>query len=373
MGVTGRKRNLPGLRAGLEGCFARLFGPAVAFTLSDYDRAQFSSLFRSPISWDDAKRIGAEDLRWWRTLSDKRSALILAHNGGAVAVLRRSGGMITGLELNEGEAGRRLLGKHGFRPSDAVREEMKREFRPGRPVAEAVSAAFPRGGVVELGTVAGKRRIRLGTRGVLEVRLDRDMVRSHSFVVGADAMELIEAFEADNTWRHPTFEGGHISARTRSEAYLYVAVHGGDVEQSRLLAGTFEVVATIPTGRRLFRFHLDDATEDTAPHELGPGVSSCLDPSDLVLFASRVRADLPESVAEGTALRHAGLLAQASAGLTQAIRFIPQGEELPPLGIYRTRTGEYHRMTHPDLYRRSELESESRLLSALSLQWWVKA
>ena len=156
-----------------------------------------------------------------------------------------------------------------------------------------------------------------------------------------------------------------VEARTPEEARLFVAVMRGQIVAERWGDG-LEVLAYTPEGTRRFVFAVDRRAD--APLDFGPGTSRCLDAAELVLFASRVERELPERPVQARAV-HGRLLALASAGLLEAVRFVPPGEERVPTGVFHNQIGDHLRATQPDRFTLPHLLDEAARLDALAREW----
>lgn len=337
------------------------------FELTRDDRDRFLRAFTPPFTWSAAAQ-AYEELRFWRVLREEPGRVLLQHGTGAVAELTRRGDTIVTLQLHEGPAAEPFVRTYGFQPTDEERARVQRFLTRGARLEAALSEAFPRLlGVVELPADAlmggQRRRFSIGTGGILEVDVDRDgAIRACRWLTGGRALDVFLNHLEQKHWAVPDYPGNPVRVRSPEEADLFLAVQKGEPLERREVAGRHEVLARVPEGRYRFVF------------ELTPGAdrSPCLDPADLVLFASRVERELPATPADTTPrrrVRHRELLRMAAWGLREAIRFVPPGEELPPLGIYHTRAGEFFRMTNPERFRPAALEASAQRLEALAERW----
>ena len=346
------------------------------FRLSHDDRAAFLADFEPPFRW--SRLNCGECLRFWHVIHMEPGRILLQHGTGAVAILTRQDDLVSRVELVEGEAAEPHLRNHAFQVGDDLRERFRRALTVGRPAYAAMkAAATPSSGVTALDRIVepdGKERwrYRASWGGVLEVRVDTDgAVLGHRWHTGGEALDLLIAHQTARFWEVPCFPGKPVEARTPAEVRLFVAVLRGTVLASRDRTGLLEVLTQLPEGRRRLFFRVE-RPEVAGRHQLGTGTSRALDPADLLLFAARVERELPAEPAEALPERreyHHDILLLAAAGLRQAARFIPEDQDLPPLGVYHTRAGELLRMTRPDRFRREVLLADADRLEVLAGRW----
>jgi len=207
-------------------------------------------------------------------------------------------------------------------------------------------------------------RVAFGWDGAIDVLHVGDRVMSNSWVTGEAAIRAYELYDEAKLWAVPAWPRNPVSVRTPDEARLYCAVNTADIEAERGDGQRLQIRARTPTSRYLFVFAVD-----------GPqahGTSRVLDAADFVLFASAAETALPGSPSDTTAQRrgvHAKNLRLATLGLLEALKSIPEGEDITPLGIYLTRAGEFTRMHYPDRFRRSTIEQRTRQLQAIETEW----
>lgn len=154
---------------------------------------RWTQLFDGPVSWSDFELNAGDDLKGWRVLVEEAKQVVLSHTSGAIALLHREADTITKLELSEGDAARRLLGKHGLRPSKSTERLVRGELGPGTSIESGMDRAFPkRLDVIQLCEVDDVRLLRVGSEGVLELRAREGKVVKTNWRVGSDALALIE-------------------------------------------------------------------------------------------------------------------------------------------------------------------------------------
>lgn len=332
-------------------------------TLSEHDRALATGWFPVGGTWA-AYRDDDEALRWWQIVRDESSVVLLRHGTNTFYELGLVGGRITTARFLEGPAAIGAARVWAFRPNDAQRALVARTFVVGRTLGELPQMFAGLGGAP-----AGHRRFDVQRSGVVDLELVGDTIRTVRWLTGGDALDALDADADARRWDVPDARPP-LDVRTREEARLFVAVMSGDLVAEREADGTFHVLARTPDGPRRYTFVVGDPSA-TVLLDFGVGTSTCLDPASFVLFASQVEKGLPtpgKAVLSQRAV-HARKLALAAAGLREAVKFILPGDDLPPLGGYRTRAGEFLRETAPARFRRRHLLDEAARLDDLAAEY----
>lgn len=332
--------------------------------LSEHDRALVGEWFPVGGTWA-ARRDDEEALRCWQIVREEPHLVLLRHGTSAFYELGLVDGKIASARSIEGAEAISTARAWAFRPCDAQRALAATTF----VVSGAVGRLPPV--FAELGGAPpGHRRFDVERSGVVDVAIVGDLVRDVRWLTGGDALDALDAAADARRWDVPDARPP-VDARTLEEARLYVAVMSGDIVAERLDAQrAFHVLARTPDGPRRYSFVVADPAR-TEALDFGTGTSPCLDPASFVLFASQLEKALPAPGAGVPAQRPvlARKLALASAGLREAVRFIAPGEDLPRLGGYRTRAGEFLRETAPARFRRQHLLDEAARLELLAAEY----
>ena len=345
-----------------------------ALRLHEDERNEALVVFEPPFDWGFLRT--HEVLRRWHVFLEDTHRVLLLHSSGAVQELTLDpSGRATRRELLEGAEAEAVLRREGFPVSDAHRVWVQGSLKRGTPLEAALDAKFPRRiGLHRLRTAESTlHRYRFGLDGALEVRVDDEgRVRTTRILTDSDAFDAIAEHDHRTLWDLPDFPMNPIPARTMAEARLYVEVQKGTWRETEEREEGLAVRVFIPEGARCFVFDIADRTL-ADPLDFGPGRSACLDPTDLVLFASRVERDLPSDpdlLPPGGPARVVRRIRQAAEGLRQVLRWIPDGADLPPEdGLYLTLPGTFFRKKHPERYRRDHLVAEAARLDELAEIW----
>lgn len=336
----------------------------MTYSLELSERERLERDLTPPLSWR-AVQADPELLRVWRPLHERPEEVLLHSASGAVVRLTRAGDKITATRLVEGAEARKLLAQHSFRPSAETSARVSRHIRRGEPFEPAVSAAFPRRlGVSELAVRGrgGARQLRVNDEGVLLISTDsNDKILSVSWLVGAEALDAIEAHEAEARWAAPPFPQQDVPARTPAEAALFVQIQRGVILDQRRVGPTLQLLASTPEGRRLFTFTTAQPL-DLGPTDLGFGRSRCLDPVELMLFASTT---LEEQLAHPERI-DAARLRLAAAAAAQAGRFVEPGAAAPSPDTLRSTVSRRLLERQPERLHPDALDKLARRLSQLA-------
>lgn len=312
-----------------------------------------------------ARRDDDEALRWWQIVREEPHLVLLRHGTNAFYELGLVGGKIASARFIEGAEAISTARAWAFRPSDAQRALAAQAFVVGGAVGKLPPVFAELGGAPP-----GRRRFDVERSGVVDVGVAGDRVRDVRWLTGGDALDALDAAAEAKRWDVPEARPP-VDVRTAEEARLYVAVMSGDLVAERSRPdGAFEVLARTPDGPRRYNFVVADPSR-TEALDFGAGTSGCLDPASFVLFASQLEKALPAPGTGVPAQRPvlARKLALAAAGLREAVKFIPPGQDLPPLGGYRTRAGEFLRETSPARFRRQHLLDEAARLELLAAEY----
>ena len=336
----------------------------MTYSLELSDRERLERDLTPPLSWR-AVQADSELLRYWRPLHERPDQVLLHSASGAVVRLTRVGDKITATQVIEGAEARKLLAQHSLRPSAETSARVSRLLRRGEPFEAAVNAAFPRRlGVSELSVRGrgGARQLRVGNEGVLLISTDtQDKIVSVAWLVGAEAMDAIEAHEAEARWTAPPFPQQDLPARTPAEAALFVQIQRGEILDQRRVGPTLQVLASTPEGRRLFTFTTAQPL-DLGPTDLGFGRSRCLDPVELLLFASTTLEEQLAHPERGDAAR----LRLAAAAAAQAARFVEPGAAAPAADTLRSAVSRHLLQRQPERLRPDALDALARRLNQLA-------
>jgi hypothetical protein len=301
------------------------------FTLADGDKREFEEAFQAPFDW--SRLVGDESLRFWRVIAQTRRSLQLMHGTGAVAELTLDGDRVTEVRLLEGAAAERVVRASGFPATDELRRRVNDAFRVGRPIDEAVRAAF-RHPVAELPPREDVRCFRSPEGALVEVRVRAGQVAGVRLRTGGDALDVLREAATAALWDVPPFPGPTLAARTPAEARLFVAVARGTWVAAREAGFELEVLAHLPEGPRRLRFSIASAI-DRGDTDFGSGTSRILDPADLLLFAERTEREAPAAEKAVGVARTAAQLRLAAAALREAARFNAPGDA-PPAACFLT-------------------------------------
>lgn len=327
----------------------------MSYTLVPDERERFLRDFATPLSWQ-AYLADEELRRSWPVLFEGPGQTLLRHGSGAVASLRLQGDRVYEAKLVEGAEARALLGRHGFRPGAEIRARVDRALTRGRPVDEALNAAFPRRlGVQELrGGPPGSRLYRVSDQGVLELQVDEaGALRSFTWRVGAQALDALDAHDAEAMWAVPAFPQADLPVRTPAEAALFLRVQRGEELARRREGARLRILARTPEGRRVFTFL---PGREGGDNDLGEGCSPVLDPVELMLFAANVREKGGDPA----------LLTLAAAAARQAARFVPPGASAPPVEALHTAAARLVLSRQPERLSPAALEALAEELEAMA-------
>lgn len=332
--------------------------------LSDHDRALVSEWFPVGGTWA-SRRDDDEAMRWWQIVREEPHLVLLRHGTNAFYEMALVGGQIASTRFIEGAEAISTARAWAFRPNDAQRALAAQTFVVGSTVSKLPPVFEELGGAP-----TGRRRFDVERSGVVDVGFVGDRVRDVRWLTGGDALDALDAAAEAKRWDVPEARPP-VEVRSYEEARLYVAVMSGDLVAERVESdGAFHVLARTPEGPRRYAFVVADPSR-TEALDFGAGTSSCLDPASFVLFASQVEKLLPAPGKGVPSQRpvHARKLALAAAGLREAVKFIAPGEDLPPVGGYRTRAGEFLRETSPARFKRQHLLAEAARLDVLAAEY----
>jgi len=156
--------------------------------------------------------------------------------------------------------------------------------------------------------------------------------------------------------------GEPLRARTFGEAVLYLRVRGAAILAARRTevgSKTLLEIRGLHRGReRKFSFWLMHLDTDDLLHLGGGAPSELLDPVDLVLFASRVERELPDTLAglDVDTLRvHLRDLELAAEAADEATKFIPRRSDRVPTSTLTTVAARWLYDRDPSRFSRANL------------------
>jgi hypothetical protein len=298
-----------------------------------------------------------ELMRYWSIIRGEGGVAYLRHRGrGAVMVLELEGERVSDVRLVEGDEARRLIVEWGFRPSAATRAAVGARLVAGASVA-AFEAERIRLVLDALPSPEGLRLWAVGDEGVVEVRVSGEVVVSHRWLVGGEALGALEAAAESRRWAQPKV--GPMAVVDISQARIYVGVAGGDPLAERQFEGHFEILAATSMGQRRFVFEVVAGC--------GVGLSACLDAAMLISFSRRVERELPATfVIMGNKVKWARDLRLAAEGLRIVLGLMPLGAEVVAEGGERSAASKALRAKSPECFQRAWLVAQAEGLEAMA-------
>ena len=164
----------------------------------------------------------------------------------------------------------------------------------------------------------------------------------------------------------PAWNERIFAARNVNEAWLFVQCQGGRLTESRAVGPELHILAEHPEGRRVHRFTLGSSAP-WEPTDFGAGVSTILDPAELMFFADTVVRELPgpeDRVQPRAVVRRLRL---AAAALREAVKLIPAAG-IEQAGFF-TNAAKSYALANTDRFSPAALERYAAAVDAHADEW----